>query len=478
MGLQLLPLTYRRPSHARTNSSRGSEKGDVSINSGRCGASAGIPPALSFDKIMAGGTCPPCTIRDFMNYLMYIEHSAENLQFFLWHRDYVARFRQVPECERDLAPEWTQAQEDETVARIQKDAAEKLRRGGPQPVGEIFRGTDFEKPALQGSVSTVSGGSNDDSFSHFSTPPMTPRERDHDSLYTGSNAGSNLSGGTAAYRSLAGDAYAAAGAEKPFTIQPFREEIDRVVATYIAGRSPRQLNLSSKEQKTLLHALSTTTHPSAFRGVAASVESSLRYQAHPNFIRWSICNGNPSRVTFAQLLGIVIVVLATAAAILITLSRAPRGYRALAAVGWTGGFATLIAARKGMCIVLHGLHHRHVRPWELFEPDFNDEAANSDSDSEKGVVNNSNNRKKAAAAAGEKSFESFGTSNSYEEEPWVVRYDKRSVIRKVFDREVWVQEAALRQIQDTIFVQSVLGGLLLAGVMVGVFIGVPSGGFF
>lgn len=58
MGLQLLPLTYRRPSHARTNSSRGSEKGDVSINSGRCGASAGIPPALSFDKIMAGGTCP------------------------------------------------------------------------------------------------------------------------------------------------------------------------------------------------------------------------------------------------------------------------------------------------------------------------------------------------------------------------------------------------------------------------------------
>lgn len=256
------------------------------------------------------------------------------------------------------------------------------------------------------------------------------------------------------------------------TIQPFREEIDRVVATYIADRSPRQLNLSSKEQKSLLHALSTTTHPSAFRGVAASIESSLRYQAHPNFIRWSICNGNPSRVTFAQLLGIVIVVLATLAAILITLSRAPRGYRALAAVGWTGGFATLIAARKGMCIVLHGLHHRHVRPWELFEPDFNDEgnSNNSDTDSiEKG------NAKKVG---GEKSFESFGTSNSYEEEPWVVRYDKRSVIRKVFDREVWVQEAALRQIQDTIFVQSVLGGLLLAGVMVGVFIGVPSGGFF
>ncbi|OIW31375.1 hypothetical protein CONLIGDRAFT_643355 [Coniochaeta ligniaria NRRL 30616] len=452
----LVPLTYRRPSHARapsnsSQSSLGGEKGDVSLRSGRSCSSAGIPPALSFDKIMEGGTCPPCTIRDFMNYLMYIEHSAENLQFFLWHRDYVTRFEQVPECERLLAPEWTQAQEDEAAARIQKEAAEKMRR--VQPV-EIFRGTDFEKPALQGSVSVA----NDDSFSHFSTPPMTPRDRDHDSLYTGSNAGSNMSGLSTSYQSLAGDAYVAAGVEKPFTIQPFRAEIDRVVATYIAHRSPRQLNLSSKEQKTLLHALSNTTHPSAFRSVAASIESNLRLQAHPNFIRWSICNANPARVTFAWCLGIAILLSATVAAVLLTLSRAPRGYRALAAIGWVAGFATVMAARKGMCVVLHGLHHRHVRPWEFFEPDF-------DSDAETGQK-------------GEKSSETLETSNSYEEEPWIVKYDKRNIIRKVFDRQVWVQEPALRRVQDTIFLQSVLAGVLFSGVLVGLFVGVPGGGFF
>lgn len=146
-----------------------------------------------------------------MNYLIYIEHSAENLQFFLWYRDYVTRFAQVPECERALSPEWTQGQEDEAAARIQKDAAEKLRRV-PEPA-DIFRGTDFEKPALQGSVSV--SATNDDSFSNFSTPPMTPKDRDHDSLYTSSHDGSNFSGTTAAYRNLAGDAYVAAGAEKP-----------------------------------------------------------------------------------------------------------------------------------------------------------------------------------------------------------------------------------------------------------------------
>jgi hypothetical protein len=234
------------------------------------------------------------------------------------------------------------------------------------------------------------------------------------------------------------------------------------VATYIAERSPRQLNLSSKEQKALLRALSHTTHPSAFRSVVAGIESTVRYQAHPNFIRWSICNGNPIRVTFARGLGLSGIVLATVAAVLITLSRAPRGYRALAAIGWVIGFATLIAAWKGMCVVLHGLHHRHVRPWELFE------VGPSDSDSEAG----GDDKRRPG------SFETFGSSNSYEDEPWVVKYKKRNLIRKVFDREVWVQEPALRQIQDTIFLQAVLGGLFLSGVLTAVFVCIPGGGYF
>lgn len=75
------------------------------------------------------------------------------------------------------------------------------------------------------------------------------------------------------------------------TIQPFREEIDRVIATYVMDGAPRQLNLSARERKQLLIALSHTTHPTAFRQVAWSVESTLRMQAHPNFIR---CQYRPS----------------------------------------------------------------------------------------------------------------------------------------------------------------------------------------
>ena len=222
--------------------------------------------------------------------------------------------------------------------------------------------------------------------------------------------------------------------------------------TYIAEDGSRQLNLSAVEQKTLLHALAYTTHPSAFRSVAKSVEAMLRRQAHPNFIRWTICNGNPARVFFARGLGVSLIFLGLVVAILLTLSRARRGYRAIAAILWVLGISTLVAAYKGMCVVLHGMHHRHVRPWELCE--------SGDGDMPK------------------QSFDSFGTSNSYEDEPWVIKYEKRNVVRKIFDREVWIQEPALRQIQDTIFVQAMLGALLGAGVLTAIFVPLPHGGLF
>lgn len=102
--------------------------------------------------------------------------------------------------------------------------------------------------------------------------------------------------------------------------------------------------------------------------------------------------------------------------------------------------------------VLHGIHHRHLRPWELFlDPD---EVESSD------TLNS-------------RSMDSFGSSNSYESEPWVARYEDRNVFRKVFDREVWIAEPALRQIQDTIFVQSLLMALLCSSALVGACIAVP-----
>lgn len=180
-------------------------------------------------------------------------------------------------------------------------------------------------------------------------------------------------------------------------------------------------------------------------------------QAHPNFIRWAICNGNPARVVFANLLGAFLIIGSLVAYILLCLSSVPRGFRAIPAAAMVLGVSTLCAAIKGMCVVLHGMHHRHVRPWELFV----DEEVELRDEKEGGGFKGS--------------FESFGSTNSYEDEPWVVKYQKRNLVRKVFDREVWIQEPALRSIQDTIFVQALLVAGVTAGALTAIFVCVPGG---
>lgn len=241
-------------------------------------------------------------------------------------------------------------------------------------------------------------------------------------------------------------------------MQPYRDEITRIITVYITNHAPRQLNLSDRQRRGLLHALQTTTHPSAFRDIATTVEYSLRKQSHPNFMRWTICNGNRPRVLFARGLGIFGILAGLISSLLITLSHAGRAWRVLPFIGWFIGIATLIAAWKGMCVVLHGLHHRHLRPWELFE-DSLEEAVD-----EKHYVS----RYSLASSS----------SNSYEDEPWIPRYEKRNPIRKVFDREVWIEEPALRQIQDAIFLQALTGSFILSCIIVGIFCAVPAGNLY
>lgn len=107
--------------------------------------------------------------------------------------------------------------------------------------------------------------------------------------------------------------------------------------------------------------------------------------------------------------------------------------------------------------VLHGLHHRHLRPWELFA---DDDDVSSTYESKKG------------------SFDSFGTGNSYEDEPWVAKYERRNLIRKVCDREVWIQDPALRDIQDTIFLQALFGAVGITIILLAIFLSLPKGNKF
>lgn len=140
-----------------------------------------------------------------MNYLVYIEHSAENLQFFLWYKDYQTRFANATTSDMPLAPEWTREMEEEVLSRMQKEKQSRLRQ---EELGaEIFKGTDFEKATKNpDQAAATSGGGNP-----FNTPPRTPAGGNDSESLAPSNAVSNPS----TYRSQASDAFAAAGAKTP-----------------------------------------------------------------------------------------------------------------------------------------------------------------------------------------------------------------------------------------------------------------------
>jgi hypothetical protein len=83
----------------------------------------------------------PCTVRDFMNYLKYIEHAAENLQFYLWFYDYSARFNNLAEGERALSPEWTREQAEAEAASASQQTRTKHVNA---EVNAILKDTSFD----------------------------------------------------------------------------------------------------------------------------------------------------------------------------------------------------------------------------------------------------------------------------------------------------------------------------------------------
>lgn len=81
-----------------------------------------------------------------MNYLIYIEHAAENLQFFLWYRDYVTRFNLLPANEQALAPSWS-IEKLEAEMSSPMGGATGVKAQISAETAEVFKGTGFASPS-------------------------------------------------------------------------------------------------------------------------------------------------------------------------------------------------------------------------------------------------------------------------------------------------------------------------------------------
>lgn len=145
----------------------------------------------------------PCTVRDFMNYLKYIEFSAENLQFYLWFQDYSARFANLPASEKTLSPEWPESIIEAEAAG--NNTSMKPSANTNAQVTEALKHSDFADAKPR----TTNAGADP-----FGTPDQTPsleEKRDIMSAYGSSIGESKTLASSNTHRSVAETAFEDAG---------------------------------------------------------------------------------------------------------------------------------------------------------------------------------------------------------------------------------------------------------------------------
>ncbi|KAL9065101.1 MAG: hypothetical protein Q9161_008448 [Pseudevernia consocians] len=408
-----------------------------------------IPPDLSFENIVQNKAMPPCSRQDFMEYLVYVSHDAENLQFWLWYEDYSRRFFAASKSEQALSPSWYKAE----VPRPHSNDSN-------QTSATVF---ERENPLNTGGMT-----SQELRFDHISRP-SSPNLSHVDTQSLASTTSTTLY-----HAESVEDADTPMGLKcKSFIIQPFRSEINRVISHYLNPGSSRELNLSSKDRAAVLQALEHTTHPSALTLVKDMVEASLRGQSHPNFIRWAICNGNKPRVLFVRNSGIAHIVAAVILGLPLILSHASRWWRFFVFPLFFVGFDISVAAYKGLCVIIHTSHRRALRPWEQFSENVSltsfdvgpEEEAYLSTDDMFSMVSRSRNGV---------SLDTFGTSNSYSHEVWVEKYKQKHLFEKIFTKSIWVQEQAVRLLQDKIVKQSHAWALIISLLLTALVVALPQ----
>lgn len=172
-------------------------------------------------------------------------------------------------------------------------------------------------------------------------------------------------------------------------------------------------------------------------------------------------------------MGIISVLQAFIIAIVLTLSSVSRWWRIAAAILWFIGFGTLIAAYKGLCLILYRGHIRNLRPWEEYD---NESRSSYESTTPRELhlaekTSNGNVNYRPG------SMQSFGSRND-EEPAWMEKYQKKPLLRKVFDKETWTQDPTLRLLQDRIVIGSQVWSFVCTTILTIIFVALPKGNFF
>ncbi|KAH8886982.1 regulator of G protein signaling superfamily [Thozetella sp. PMI_491] len=375
---------------------------------GRSGSS--VPSQLKLERVLDNKTCSPMSLFDFYMYLKHIEFSEENLEFYIWYKNY----------------EKTYAKENGSLSSEKDDYSFRTSESGSSDVNLQKKSPFFEAPA----------------FSH--DPEAS---EDTMALITQLISSGSLCSQGVRCKLACRDQNKACKQGKSCKIPPTfssvslnsadpgrRRELGAVANRFLVPGSPKELNLPPSMRNQALNDLQSSSDPIHLKPIADHVYQLLRNCSHRNFVRLGVSNGTFETICVATGLGIALSIAGFLAALLLAFTPYRNFHSRWTVLGiwpmWWLGMSLIMSGLRGSCFFLLLFTRRQPLPWERF------------AEEESGAVQRTG----------------------------LMKIISRLMI---FDRKFRVKDVHLRQLQHKIVFQSLFFGAVFATCSVLLFIFLP-----
>lgn len=381
-----------------------------------------IPSRLALERVLENKTCSPMSLYDFYMYLKHIELSPENLEFYVWFKNYERQYAKegsfVGYGDKDESSSFTSSEP--------KTSCEKSPTFSHTSTIRVTDDFECDPEVAQETLNSIANMINPESLcaGGVCSPRFSTRIRNFVSAFD-STPGSTTDLNSPEKAILP-------TAQRPFSRSP---ELNAVVRTFLLPGSEKELNIPPGVRDQALMNLQKSSDPSHLRPIAEHVYALLRNCSHRNFVRLGVGNGTFETICVATSLGIFL----TVAGVLVMLLRcfvpyigAHSRWEAFAPWPmWWLGISLILSGLRGSCFFLLLFSRRQPLPWERF-----DDSSSMLSTKSKGILN-------------------------------------RISRLMIFDRKFKVKDVHLRRLQRKIVIQSLVGGAVFASLGVVLFIFLP-----
>lgn len=151
--------------------------------------------------------------------------------------------------------------------------------------------------------------------------------------------------------------------------QPFRSEVDRVIAAFFVPGAPAELNVTGAIQRRIREDSKKTTHPELFEEAKQHVFTTMQKSSFPNFSKLATSNINHEKKVFWLSVGTTDFMLGMMVYLLCILLKAGRGWRCFGIPFTWFGCMQFYSATKDLCFQVYGRAARQLYPWELIQDD-------------------------------------------------------------------------------------------------------------